>query len=255
MSSAHAPLSARKMISVLSSWPVSSSACDDAADALVHPVDLRRVDLHAAQQPRLVLAPAPRRLRRVALGELPVRRARMPDVDELLQPLARAARPSPCRSGPCTWRCPRRARAAASAARCRPRTGRRAGRACSRWCLRMNAHGLVADRVGVEEARRAARLVLDVVVAARQRVGVVEAAGADDGAVELVEAALHRPGVGRLQSGCSRRATCRSCRCGSRCVFSTSGSSRSAGSGCRRSPRARSRRSGCRRRSGADAGR
>jgi hypothetical protein len=58
--------------------------------------------------------------------------------------------------------------------------------------------GVVADRVGVEEAGRA-RLVLDVLVAARQRVRVVEAAGADDRAVEGVEAALHRPGVGRLR--------------------------------------------------------
>ena len=56
---------------------------------------------------------------------------------------------------------------------------------------------LVADRVGVEEARRP-RLVFGVVVAARERVGVIETAGADDGAEEVVETALHGPGIGRL---------------------------------------------------------
>ncbi len=59
--------------------------------------------------------------------------------------------------------------------------------------------GLVADGVGVEEAAVGLGLVLDVVVAARQRIGIVEAAGADDGAEELVEAALQGPGIGRLR--------------------------------------------------------
>ena len=59
---------------------------DDAADALVHPVDLRRINLHAAQRPFAMLGVRPRRLGRIAFGQLPVR---MDDavVDQPLQPL------------------------------------------------------------------------------------------------------------------------------------------------------------------------
>ena len=72
MSSAQPPLSDKKMISVLSSSPVSSSALEDAADALVHAVDLGRVNLHAAQQPmRLRSASVHGGLGRVAIGQLP----------------------------------------------------------------------------------------------------------------------------------------------------------------------------------------
>ena len=58
---------------------------EDAADALVHAVDLRGIDLHAAQRPFAVLGFGPRRLGRIAVGQLPVR---MDDavLDQLLQP-------------------------------------------------------------------------------------------------------------------------------------------------------------------------
>ncbi len=58
-------------------------------------------------------------------------------------------------------------------------------------------HRLVADGIRIEEAAVGLCLVLDVLVAPRQRVGVVEAAGADDRAVELVEPALQGPSVRR----------------------------------------------------------
>ena len=59
---------------------------DDAADALVHAVDLRGIDLHAAQRPLAVLGFSPRWLGRIAVGQLPVR---MNDavVDQAFQPL------------------------------------------------------------------------------------------------------------------------------------------------------------------------
>ena len=44
---------------------------NDAADALVHAVDLRRIDLHAAQQPFAMLRLGPRRLGRIAVGQPP----------------------------------------------------------------------------------------------------------------------------------------------------------------------------------------
>ena len=63
---------------------------EDPADALVHAVDLRRVDLHAAQRPgaelRVGLGLAPGRLGRVALGQLPVR-LQQAGSDELVEPL------------------------------------------------------------------------------------------------------------------------------------------------------------------------
>ena len=58
---------------------------------------------------------------------------------------------------------------------------------------------LIADRIGVEEFRILLGLVLDVLVAARQRVGMIEASRPDDGAEELVEAALQRPGIRRFR--------------------------------------------------------
>ena len=87
MSSAQAPLSARKMTSVLSSWPVFSSAREDAADALVHAVDLRRVDLHAAQQPAPCARP---RVHGGCVGSRSVSfqcSSRMPDCDQPVEPL------------------------------------------------------------------------------------------------------------------------------------------------------------------------
>src|SRR3954464_1689520 len=45
----------------------------DAADALVHAVDLRRINLHAAQQPVAALGLAPGRLSRVAIRQAPGR--------------------------------------------------------------------------------------------------------------------------------------------------------------------------------------
>ena len=190
---------------------------EDPADALVHAVDLRRVDLHAAQRPgaelRVGLGLAPRRLARVALGQLPVllEQARG---DELVEP--RLAKRVPAGVEPALV-----LRDVLLVGMQRP-VRRGVGDVLEERLVRPLLgvaldvlDRLVADRVGVEEAF-GMRLVLDVLVAAGQRVRVVEAAGADDRAVELVEAALQRPGVGRLRSGSRRRATCRSCRCGSR---------------------------------------
>ena len=73
-------------------------------------------------------------------------------LDQPLPAAPRAARPSRRRSGPCTSRCPRRARAAASAARCRRRTGRTACPVFVALVLVDEGDGLVADRVGVEQA-------------------------------------------------------------------------------------------------------
>ena len=52
---------------------------ENAADSLVHPVDLRRVHFHATKEPLLVLGIAPLRLGRIAIGELhiPSRRSEL----------------------------------------------------------------------------------------------------------------------------------------------------------------------------------
>ena len=174
---------------------VALERLQDAPDALVHAVDLRGVDLHAAQEPRLVIRILPRRLRRIARRQLPAAVQDAP-LDEPVEALLAQPVPAlveaaavlrdvlvvrvqrPMRRGVCHVLEERRSRVVA-------------------LVLVEEGDRLVADRVGVEEAGRA-RLVLDVIVAARERVRIVEAAGADDRAVELVEAALQRPGVGRL---------------------------------------------------------
>ena len=132
--------------------PVRSQRVEDAADALVHAVDLRRVDLHAAQQPGLVLGLAPRPAASGRAATASTASSSMPSLDAAARSRCLAQRvPARRRSGRCTWRCPRRARAAASAARCRRRRGRTACRRAPRCVLLDVAHRLVADRVGVEE--------------------------------------------------------------------------------------------------------
>ena len=61
------------MISVFSSLAGVFQRLEDAPDALIHAVDLRGVDLHAAQRPFAVLGFGPRRLGRIAIRQLPVR--------------------------------------------------------------------------------------------------------------------------------------------------------------------------------------
>ena len=169
---------------------------EDAADPLVHAVHLRRVHLHATQQPFLVPGILPGRLGRVAAGELPggvddphvdqARKSRLAKlvpsrVEASLVPgdvlLVRVQRPVRRGVGDVLKE-------------------RRVGVA---GLVRTNlACGLVADGVGVEEILVAFRLVVDVLVSAGQGVRMVEAARADDRSVELVEAALHRPRVRRF---------------------------------------------------------
>ena len=170
---------------------------DDPADTLVHAIDLRRIDLHAAQGPFAVLRLRPRRLGGVAIGQLPVR---MDDavVDQTLQPLLAKRVPAgieaslvfcdvfvmgmqwPVRRGVGDVLEERRVRVFLFVL---PDIGGR----------------LIADRVGIEERRILFGFVFNVVITARQRARVVEAAGSNDGAEEMVEAALQRPGVRRLR--------------------------------------------------------
>ncbi len=182
------------MISVFVELAGAPQRLDDAADALVHAVDLRGVDLHAAQQPRLVLGLRPRRLRRVAVGELP-RLVQDAPLDELVEALRAQRVPALVEAAlvlrdVLVVRVQRPVRRGVGDVVEERRPGGLA------LVLLDVGDGLVADRVGVEEGVVGLRLVLDVLVAARERIGIVEAARADDGAEELVEAALQRPGVG-----------------------------------------------------------
>ena len=168
---------------------------DDAAYALVHAVDLRGVNLHAAQQPAFVLDLGPGRLRGIARGQLPVV-GQHTGFHQAIEALL-------------AQRVPARVETAfvlgdVLIVRVQRPVRRGIGHVLEERRVGMlsvvvadEAHRLVADRIGVEESVSTG-LMLGIRVAARQRVGVVEAAGADDGAVESVEAALQRPGVGRL---------------------------------------------------------
>ena len=174
--------------------PVAAQRFDDAPDALVHPVDLRRIDLHAAQQPRLVLGLGPGRLAGITLGELPGG-VEQSGLHQLLEPLGAQVVPALVEAALVAgdvvfMRVQRPVRRGVGDV---GEEGRVGG---FLLVLVDERHRLIADGIGVEERRVGLGLVLDVLVAAGQRVGVVEAAGADDRAVELVEAALQRPGVG-----------------------------------------------------------
>ena len=169
---------------------------DDAADALVHAVDLRGIDLHAAQGPFAVLGFGPRRLGRIAVGQLPVR---MDDavVDQALEPLLAQCVPAGVEPAlvfgdVLVMGMQRPVRRGVGDILKERRIG------IGLLVLADIGDRLIADRIGIEERRIVLGLVLDIVVAAGQRIRMVEAAGADDGAEEIVEAALQRPGIGRL---------------------------------------------------------
>ena len=194
--SSEAPLSDRKITACSSSSPRLLERGEDPAHALVH------AGRSAPRRPPCAAPATPCTSASFHAGCVGSRVAKRRGVVEdagLAQPLrsgARAAHPSPRRRRRGSSRRPLRARAAASAAPCTRRRGRTAVAGARARDSRMNARRFVGDRVGVVEIG-VERLVLDVLLAARQRARLEERAAARQRAEEAVEAAARRPRVVR----------------------------------------------------------
>ena len=175
---------------MLSIWFGFFEGGNDAPDALVHPIDLRRVHLHAALLPILVRGLLPRRLGRVTVGDRPRR------IDDSLgthplqallpQPVPAGREPAPVTLDVLRMGMERPMR------RCVGGVEEKRGVGSAIAVFADVVGGLVADRVGEEEILGQARHVDGVVVLGqRSRLPVV--GRAPENPEVAVEAALAGP--------------------------------------------------------------